>query len=180
MGQGHKSLGLYHCPTGKMRWLIDDPQRSIESASVSPDGALIVDEIRQARHLPTFLAPPGGRWELWGNQMPVETPFPEPGGQPVAARPPADGAWVALHYSATSPTDLVRFRLEDGPAPALTSLTRVWERTALRPDQLIPRRDVRLDFGGWVAHPGLVVPGAAQPSPGGDRHPRRANLSFRR
>lgn len=161
--RGYKSLGLYHWPSGQMRWLIDDPQRSIESASVSPDGALIVDEIRDARHLPTFIAPPGGLWQLWGNQIPVETAFPTVAGNLLPLGRAADGAWIALHYSATSPTDIVRFRLEDGPAPALTSLTRVWERTTLRPDQMTPAEPFY-----WDSVDGLRIQGwlyRAQPNP---------------
>ncbi|OGO38515.1 MAG: hypothetical protein A2W35_17355 [Chloroflexi bacterium RBG_16_57_11] len=161
-GQGYKSLGLYHCPTGQMRWLIDDPQRSIESASVSPDGALIVDEIRQARHRTSFLASPGGRWELWGNQTPVETPFPDQDGNLIPIGRLADGAWVALHYSATNPADIVRFRLDDDPPPVLTSLPRAWEHTALRPDQL-----TRAETFDWTSVDGMRIQGwlyRAQPN----------------
>lgn len=162
-GQPYKSLGLYHWPSGQMRWLIDDPQRSIESASVSPDGALIVDEIREAKHLPAFIAPPGGRWEFWGNQMPLETSFSTQAGNLLPLGRAADGAWIALHYSANSPTDIVRFHLEDGSPPALTSLTRVWERTTLQPEQLTPAEPFY-----WTSVDGLRIQGwlyRAQPNP---------------
>jgi dienelactone hydrolase len=161
-GQSYKSLGLYHCPSGQLRWLIDDPQRSIEDASVSPDGAIIVDEIYEARHRTSFLEPPAGRWELWGDQAPVEQSFPAQSGSLLPLGRSADGAWIALHYSAASPTDIVRFRLEDGPAPALTTLTRVWERTALQPDQLTPAEPFY-----WTSVDGLRIQGwlyRAQPN----------------
>jgi acetyl esterase/lipase len=162
-GQNYKSLGLYHCPSGQLRWLIDDPQRSIEEVSVSPDGAIIVDEIREARHRASYLEPPGGRWELWGEQQPVETPFPAQAGNLLPQGRLADKTWIALHYSATSPADIVRLRLEDGPAPALTSLSRVWERTALRPDRFTPAESFY-----WNSVDGLRIQGwlyRAQPNP---------------
>jgi dipeptidyl aminopeptidase/acylaminoacyl peptidase len=162
-GQSYKSLGLYHCPTGQIRWLIDDPQRSIESASVSPDGVILVDEIREAGHRPSFLAPPGGRWILWGDQAPVETRFPAQAGNLLPLGRAADGAWIALNYSATSPTDIVRFHLSDGDEVALTSLTRVWERTTLQPGQL-----TRAEPFYWTSVDGLRIQGwlyRAQPNP---------------
>jgi len=86
--------------------------------------------------------------------MTVETPFPEQAGNLLPLGRLADGAWVGLHYSAASPTDIVRFRLEEGHSPALTSLTRVWERTALRPDQLIPAETFE-----WTSVDGLCIQG---------------------
>jgi dipeptidyl aminopeptidase/acylaminoacyl peptidase len=161
-GQDHKSLGLYHWPTGQMRWLIDDPQRSIENASVSPDGAIIVDEIRSARHMTSFIAPPGGRWQLWGDHPLPETPFVVEEGNLLPLGRAADGAWIALHYSATSPTDIVRFHHSDGAQVALASLTRVWERTALKPSQLTPAEPMY-----WTSVDGLRIQGwlyRAQPN----------------
>jgi dipeptidyl aminopeptidase/acylaminoacyl peptidase len=162
-GQNYKSLGLYHWPSGQMRWLIDDLQRSIENVLVSPDGAILVDEIRQARHWPSYLSPPAGRWELWGNQAPVETPFPDLEGNLLPLGRATDGAWIALHYSATTPTDIVRFHLSDGAVVALASLTRVWERTALKPEQL-----ARAEPFHWTSVDGLLIQGwlyRAQPNP---------------
>lgn len=162
-GQNYKSLGLYHWPTGQLRWLIDDPERSVESAWASPDGALIVDEIRQARHMPSFIEPPGGQWLFLGNQATVETRFSTQSGNLLPLGRSADGAWIALHSSASSPTDIVRFHLQDGPAPALTSLTRVWERKALRPNQLAGAESFD-----WNSVDGLCIQGwlyRAQPNP---------------
>jgi len=64
--QEHHSLGIYHWPSGSLRWLLDDPARCIESAWASPDGLIVLDEVCQARHLPAFIDPASG----------AETPLP--------------------------------------------------------------------------------------------------------
>ncbi len=146
--QEHISLGIYHWPTRRLRWLLDDPQRMIEGAWVSPDGMVVVDEIRHAVHRPSYLDPQTG----------LETPFPVlPGNLMPLGRAP-DGAWLALYYSAVTPPDLVRLA-PDAAAPGdLVSLTRLWEHTALRPEQLTPAESIRLVIAGWGLRPGLAVP----------------------
>lgn len=149
--QDHLSLGVYHWPSRSLRWLVDDAQRAIESAWVSPDGAVIVDEIRQACHHPSWIDAESG----------VETRFPELPGNLFPLGRAADGAWIAKHYSATRPTELVRFHAQ---APQdLLSLTRVWELTRLRPAQLAPAETLT-----WHSVDGLAVQGwlyRAQPNP---------------
>ncbi|MFQ6101159.1 MAG: S9 family peptidase [Anaerolineae bacterium] len=144
--QEHHSLGIYHWPSGEMRWLLDDPSRNIEAAWVSPDGVIVVDELREARHLPTFLDPVTG----------TETRFPQlVGNMPPLGRA-ADGAWVATYYSATSPVELVRFAPHASSLDGLVSLTRVWEHTDLDPGRLTPAEDFRwrsvdgLEIQGWL------------------------------
>jgi dipeptidyl aminopeptidase/acylaminoacyl peptidase len=133
--QEHQSLGVYHWPTEDLRWLIDDPDRSIEEAWVSPDGVVVVDEIREASHSTSFVSPVD-----W-----IERSYPISPGNLLPLGRAADGAWIALYYSSTSPVELVRFTFEpDDPgtrndsksAQTFTSLTRVWDHTELRPDQL--------------------------------------------
>jgi Tol biopolymer transport system component len=100
-GQGpqqHISLGVYHWPTNSLRWLIDDPDRNIESAWVTPDGIVIVDEIGQAGHLPICL----------DVNTREETPFPEVRGNLLPLGRAVDGSWIARYYSAVSMVDLVR------------------------------------------------------------------------
>ena len=36
--QDHQSLGVYHLQSEDLQWLIDDPQRMIEGAWVTPGG----------------------------------------------------------------------------------------------------------------------------------------------
>ncbi len=151
--QDHISLGIYHWPTRSMRWLIDDPQRAIEGAWVSPDGLIVVDEMVAATHRPTFIDPQTGE----------ETAFPTlPGNLLPLGRTP-DRAWVGLYYASTSPTELVRFTLDAVTPDDLVSLTRVWDHTALTPADFTPAEDFR-----WRSVDGLEIQGwlyRAKPNP---------------
>ncbi|MEW6716850.1 MAG: prolyl oligopeptidase family serine peptidase [Chloroflexota bacterium] len=119
--QNHQSLGVYHRSTGAMQWLIDDPCRNIESAWVSPDGLIIADEVREATHHNTFLDP----------HTKEERDFPHMDGNLVPLGRGWDGSWVGSYYSATNPTDLVRFTLDAATPQELQSLTRAREYTDL-------------------------------------------------
>jgi dipeptidyl aminopeptidase/acylaminoacyl peptidase len=81
----------------------------------------------------------------------VETPFlrPERGNLLPLGRA-ADGAWVAMAYSSTEPTDIVRI----DATGARISLTRWSERTSLDPALLTPAEDFR-----WVSDDGLPIHG---------------------
>lgn len=142
--QGYNSLGVYHWPTQALNWLIDDPRRTIEGFCVSPDGLVIVDEINQARHAPTWIDPAIG----------VETSFPRPPGNLVPLGCTRSGDWVALSYSATQPHELVRFSSSAKDPQELVSLTRVWDHTRLTPGQLVPAEDFR-----WASRDGLEIQG---------------------
>lgn len=154
--QDYQSLGVYHWPSGEMRWLIDDPQRSLEGAWVSPDGAIVVDEIRQASHTPAWISP-----EDW-----VERAFPRLPGNLLPLGRSAAGAWIALYYSSTSPTELVRLTCDDAEKDQqleLTSLTRVWDHTPLKPGQL-----TRAETFAWPSRDGQRIQGwlyRASPNP---------------
>ena len=138
--QAHRSLGIYHPASGEMQWLIDDPARNIEDASVSPDGLIVVDEIDHARHRPSFLDPATG----------AEHRFPERPGNVVPIGRAGDRAWIAFAFSAAQPTDLVRIE----PDGNLTSLTRVWEHTALDASRLTAAEDWR-----WQSVDGVEIQG---------------------
>ena len=151
--QSHRSLGKLHVPSGERTWLLDDPARNIEGVRVSPDGLVVVDEVREATHRPTWLDPASG----------AEIGFPRLPGNLLPIGRAADGAWIALYYSATTPHDLVRLTSDATTPDGLLSLTRVWERTPLRPEQLTPAEDFR-----WTSVDGLEVQGwlyRAQPNP---------------
>ena len=124
--QAYQSLGVYHWPSDEMRWLLDDPSRNVEGAWISPDGVVVADEVRGARHQPAFLDPVTGE----------ETRFPRLPGNLLPLGRAADGVWIALYYSATSPAQVVRLPLDAGSPGDLASLTPVWEHTALSPDRL--------------------------------------------
>ncbi len=72
--QDYFSLGVYHWPTQGLRWLIDDPNRIIESEWVTRDGLVVVDEMKDTNHLTTYLDINTGKEtsfpRLPGNLMP--------------------------------------------------------------------------------------------------------------
>jgi len=147
--QRHTSLGVYHWPSASLRWLIDDPERSIESAWVTPDGLIVVDEIRQADHLPTYLEFNTG----------IEIPFPDVKGNLLPIGRALDGSWIARYYAATSPVDLVRLDWtataeNEPPEPKVKSLTGVWNLTDLCQTQLAPA-----ELFTWQSADGLEISG---------------------
>jgi dipeptidyl aminopeptidase/acylaminoacyl peptidase len=151
--QNHKSRGIYHWPSGALRWLIDDPERQIETATVAPDGLVIVDEVRDGQHLVSWLDPASG----------AETAFPRLPGNLLSLGRAPDGAWIAFYYAATWPAELVRFTAEARSPADLVLLTRVWERTSLTSQQMTPAEDFR-----WTSVDGLEIQGwlyRAQPNP---------------
>jgi dipeptidyl aminopeptidase/acylaminoacyl peptidase len=150
--QDHFSLGVYHWPTQSLCWLIDDPKRVIESEWITRDGLVVVDEMKDANHLTTFLDIKTGQ----------ETSFPRLPGNLLPIGQAPDGTWIALYYSATAPVELVRLPVQAKSQDELVSLTRVWEHTHLSPAQLVPVEDYR-----WKSIDGLEIQGwlyRAQPN----------------
>jgi dipeptidyl aminopeptidase/acylaminoacyl peptidase len=143
----HQRVGLWNLDDGQLRWLLDDPGRSIESA-YAPHGcrqAVIIESVR-ARTRASLL-------DLdTGNENPM---LPVPGTlEPLA--PAVDGAWIGLTYSSQQPEDLVRFS-PTGPRPGtLTSLTGIWDRTPLAQGDLSAAQEFRwrsvdgLEIQGWL------------------------------
>jgi dipeptidyl aminopeptidase/acylaminoacyl peptidase len=140
----HFSLGLYHWPTNRLQWLIDDPERLLEGTWVTRDGLVVVDEMKDASHKTSFLDITSAN----------EVPFPQVAGNLLPIGQSADGSWLGLHYSATSPTDLVRLPPDGQQASGLVSLTGVWEHTRLTPDQLCAAENYH-----WKSTDGLAVQG---------------------
>jgi dipeptidyl aminopeptidase/acylaminoacyl peptidase len=143
----HRRLGILNLTNEKVRWLIDDPERNLEAAFVPPNGEHIsVVEVRQARRKASLVDPGTGE----------ETILPESPLNLTLQAPAADGEWVALAYNSQQPDDLVRLPLTDPQPEATVSLTRVWERTMLKPSDLTPAEDFRwpasdeLEVQGWL------------------------------
>jgi len=152
--QRHQSLGVYHWPTQQMRWLIDDPERSLEGAWVSPDGCVVVDEIVQGNHLASWLDPASG----------TEQPFPRLPGNLIPLGRAADGAWVARYYSSVNPSELVRFSPQAASPADIVSLTQVWQHTSLQQERLAAAESFH-----WNSVDGLGISAwlyRAQPNPG--------------
>jgi dipeptidyl aminopeptidase/acylaminoacyl peptidase len=143
----YNRLGVWDRADGSLRWLIDDPARQIEGAYAPRRSAqVVVIEQREARVYASLLDVATG----------VETPLPRVPGNLVPLAPCGDGRWVGQYYSARQPTDLVLFDPRDPQPEAFASLTRVWERTALRADNLCAPEDFRwrsvdgLEIQGWL------------------------------
>ncbi len=142
--QNYQSLGLYHCQSGKIEWLVDDPERALESLRVSPDGAILLDEIANASRRPSWIDPDTSE----------ETVFPRVRGNLVPVGRTPQGEWVAMYYAADRPTEIVRFADGADLPEGMVSLTRVWEYTRLTPGQLAPAQSVT-----WRSPDGLEVQG---------------------
>ncbi|MBN2500697.1 MAG: S9 family peptidase [Anaerolineales bacterium] len=151
--QEHISIGLYHWPSDELRWLVDDPARTVEGAWVSPDGLIVVNEVRDTVHVSTFI----------DITTDLEMPFPRLPGNLVPLGRTADGAWVGFYYAANRPVELVRFDLDATQPADLVSLTNVWQHTDLKPEQLAAAEDFR-----WQSVDGMQVQGwlyRADPNP---------------
>jgi dipeptidyl aminopeptidase/acylaminoacyl peptidase len=141
----HQRVGVWEIGSGALRWVVDDPERNIESSYV-PHGSerTVLVESRGAR----------ARTSLLDIENGAEFKLPDLPGSLIPLAPVGEGEWVAIYYSSRQPRDLVRFSLEDVRPEALVSLTRVWERTTLSPDHLVPAQDFR-----WQAADGLEIQG---------------------
>ena len=140
----HLSLGVYHWPSQEMGWLIDDPNRVIESFWVTRDGLVVVDEMRDTNHLATWLDIHNGQ----------ESPFPRLPGNLLPIGQASDGSWLGLYYSSTTPTELVRLPLQAQDPSDLVSLTHVWQHTDLSQAQLTPAQDFH-----WESQDGMQIQG---------------------
>lgn len=149
----HRRVGVWELGSGALRWLLDDPARNIEAAYV-PHGSerAVLIEARGARC----------RASLLDVETSTETLLPELPGNLIPLAPVGGDEWVGQYYSSRQPADLVRFSpstllragLADVRPEAFVSLTRVWERTPLRPADLAPAEDFR-----WRSVDGLEVQG---------------------
>ncbi len=140
----YQRVGLYDIITGDTRSLIDDPARQIEGAWATPDGLVVVDEVRDGRHFPLLVDITNG----------VATPFARPAaGNFLPLGRAVDGVWVGIHYTSTSPHDIVRL---EGPAdaPRPRSLTGVVGKISLDLSELTTAEDFR-----WRSDDGLEVQG---------------------
>ncbi|MFW6112525.1 MAG: S9 family peptidase [Chloroflexota bacterium] len=144
-----RRLGLFDLASEQITWLIDDQERAhfIEDAWV-PFGSAsaVVAEVRDTRF----------RAFLLHVDTAKEMPFPVATGNFLPLAPAAgDGSqWIGVHYSSRQPHDIVRFALKRGGTATFRSLSRVWERTGLRPESLTEAEDFR-----WRSSDGVEVQG---------------------
>jgi len=133
-----------------VHWLIDDPARDIQFAFVPErsEEAVIVENV-QGRVRSSFLNLDNG----------AEKSVSAKEGNLIPLAPVSDMEWVGFYYSARQPGDVVRFERENPQTDQFVTLTRVWERTWLKPNQLAPAEDFRwnsvdrLPIHGWLYRP---------------------------
>jgi dipeptidyl aminopeptidase/acylaminoacyl peptidase len=146
----HRRLGVWELDGGTLRWLVDDPTRNIEHAFVPHGSAqIVVVEVQKARVQSSLLDPETGE----------ESRLPEVPGNLIPLAPVEDGVWVGRYYHSHQPIDVIRFSLADPRPEGFLSLSRVWERTVLAPDDLARAKDFRwksvddLEIQGWLYQP---------------------------
>lgn len=142
----HTRLGVMTLPDDEtVRWLVDDPTRNIENAFV-PHGCdkIVVVEVQNAKTRCSLLDPDTAQ----------ETILPEVPGDLVLIAPVNDREWVAQYSSSRQPADVVRLALDDLRPEAFVSLSRVWEKTPLTPDDLTPAESYT-----WKSVDGLPIQG---------------------
>lgn len=141
----YRRLGVWDLEGDAIRWLIDDPARNIEHAFV-PHGSeqAVVVEMKEARVCASLLDVERGE-EFFIPQIP---------GNLIPLAPVGIGEWVGQYYRSRQPSDLVRFSPKNLQHASFASLTRIWERTTLRPQDLTPAEDLR-----WQSVDGLEIQG---------------------
>jgi dipeptidyl aminopeptidase/acylaminoacyl peptidase len=141
----HRRLGVWRLESETIRWLLDDPARNVEGATV-PHGSdrIVVYEVQNARTRCSLMDPETGE-EAW---------LPEIDGNLLPLAPLGGGAWVGQYYNSRQPGDLVRFSIEDPRPETFVSLSRVWDRTTLRAADLAQAEDYR-----WTSVDGTPIQG---------------------
>ncbi len=143
----HFRVGSYEIESGAVHWLIDDPNRNIDSV-YAPFGSshVVINEVKEAR-LTSFLMD-----TETGAEIPIRLAHGNL--QPIA--PTADGTWIGKHYGAHQVTDLVRFTPENIDPQTFRSITHVNKRIPLAANDLTPAEDFRwksidgMDIQGWL------------------------------
>lgn len=149
--ENYRRLGVWSRQSEQLRWLIDDPQCSIEFA-FAPRGTqtplIVVGEVKGARTFISF-------YDLASDS---ETHLPQIAGDLIPLQQVGDH-WIGSYSSSTHPYDIVRFSLDDLRPEAFLSLTRLWEQTEIKPEQLASAQDMRwrsvdgLEIQGWLYQP---------------------------
>jgi dipeptidyl aminopeptidase/acylaminoacyl peptidase len=138
----YRRLGVWSMDEEPVRWLVDDPLRSIDYSFASPNGGpVVVVGIEQA----------GIRASLLDVESGTESPLRYARGNLLPLARAEDGDWVCIYYDAVHPVDLVRHSAKGGEPASLTGLP---ERTDIGEEQLVAAEDFR-----WRSADGIEVQG---------------------
>jgi dipeptidyl aminopeptidase/acylaminoacyl peptidase len=142
-GDAHKRVGLWYLADGRLKWLVDDPDRQIEAAFM-PEGSqrIVLVEVAGASLKTSLLDPPTGREQA---VRPAEGSL-----MPLAPLGPDEaGSWLGRWYHARQPDDLVRCSVGGGSIASLTGLRP--PDLPLAPAEAVtwPSRD-GLEIQGWL------------------------------
>jgi dipeptidyl aminopeptidase/acylaminoacyl peptidase len=147
----HTRLGIWDRDNPSVRWLIDDPARNIERAYVpdvrtvpASELPIVVVEISGARVHASLLDPASD----------VEEALPAVPGNLIPLAPLGERVWAGVYSSSRQPADVVRYEPRQPDPARFVSLTRVWERTRLTPDDFTPAEDSH-----WRSVDGLAIQG---------------------
>lgn len=146
----HTRVGLWSLADETVTWLLDDPQRNVEDvfAPRSSD-QLVVTEVRRAVNRSLLLDPTTGDLRT----------LPDSPGNLGLIGQAADGAWLAVYSSSQHPADIVRVDLKNLAPENFESVSRVWDRTDINPDDLAAAQDFTwnstdgLEIQGWLYRP---------------------------
>jgi dipeptidyl aminopeptidase/acylaminoacyl peptidase len=147
--ESYRRLGVWSMDEESVRWLVDDPTRSIEYSFVPPNGGpVVVVGVEQA----------GVRALLLDAKSGTETSLKHTRGNLIPLAQAENAEWICIYYDALHPVDLVRYGDEVGE-PSLTGLP---ERTAdVGAQWLVSAEDFR-----WRSVDGLEVQGWLYRTPG--------------
>ncbi len=141
--ENHRRLGVFDPRDDSTRWLLEDPGRDPEYAFVPPNGGpVVVVETRDSNVEASLLDAATGAT----SSPPAPPNLP---GNLVPLARMKDDSWIGFHYSARNPPDLLRMTPDKA-----SSLTGLWERTPLAPDDLVPAEDYR-----WTSDDGQKIQG---------------------
>ena len=145
-----KKVGIWNMKTNQTCWIVADLKRDIEEVLVPPvSDCLVFLQLKNARVCSSIYQLKSG----------LELAFPSCPGNLVPLVPVKERLWATEYYSSTQPTDLVLLSLEEVEPENFLSLTRVWEKTRLRPKDLFPAEEVAwestdgLPIHGWLYRP---------------------------
>ena len=147
--ESYRRLGVWSMDEESVRWLVDDPTRSIEYSFVPPNGGpVVVVGVEQARVRALLLDAKSG----------TETSLKQTRGNLIPLAQAENGEWICIYYDALRPVDLVRYGDEVGEPASLTGLP---ERTDVGAQWLVSAEDFR-----WPSVDGLEVQGWLYRTPG--------------